>query len=77
MEQPHAHILIECQDKVHEQFDKLTALINVANTDDFLEFDPPTLKNYLWLLKDLVLDCETHLNAMEQALISAETNSPV
>jgi hypothetical protein len=60
--------LIECQDKVHEKFTKLTALINIANTDDFLDFDAVTLKNYLWLLRDLVLDCAHHLETMERLL---------
>jgi hypothetical protein len=66
MKKIYSYTAIECQDKIHEKIAKLTALIHVANAEDFLEFDAQTLKNYLWLLRDLVLDCAHHLETMER-----------
>ena len=78
MKKTYSYTAIECQDKIHEKFAKLTALIHVANAEDFLEFDEQTLKNYLWLLRDLILDCGYYLGRMEQLLtFSDPMDSPL
>ena len=61
--------LIECQDSLQEKLTKLSALITIANCDHFVEHDEQTIKDYLWLLKDLIFECANPYQQMEECLI--------